>query len=151
MLPSVMHWYNWVRKICSSIARETGKHPYRRWCSSAAVHRSPAPRVCPRGPFQSKNHRWQQSMMAETGSPVTLPAKFPLLLAQGVEGIAVGLASKILPHSPLELDRCSISHLKKWNHSIVPLTFLPEDFRCIKSNNGLRGGATSKSERKSKI
>ena len=53
--------------------------------------------------FNPKTTEWQQSYDGRNKEPVTLPAKFPLLLAQGAEGIAVGLSSKILPHNMAEM------------------------------------------------
>jgi topoisomerase-4 subunit A len=58
--------------------------------------------------------------MTDVKKPVTLPVKFPLLLAQGVEGIAVGLSSKILPHNFNELIDASILHLKGKPFEIFP-------------------------------
>ena len=62
--------------------------------------------------FNPKTTNWKLSYDGRKKEPVTLPVKFPLLLAQGVEGIAVGLASKILPHNFNELIDASISYLK---------------------------------------
>ena len=58
--------------------------------------------------FNPKTTEWQLSYDGRSKEPVTLPAKFPLLLAQGAEGIAVGLSSKILPHNMVEIDRKSV-------------------------------------------
>lgn len=63
--------------------------------------------------FNPKTTRWKLSYDGRNREPVTLPAKFPLLLAQGVDGIAVGLASKILPHNFNELIDASIKILLK--------------------------------------
>ena len=62
--------------------------------------------------FNPKTTEWKQSYDGRNQEPLTLPVKFPLLLAQGVEGIAVGLASKILPHNFIELIEASIAFLK---------------------------------------
>jgi topoisomerase-4 subunit A len=63
---------------------------------------------------------WQLSYDGRKKEPVTLPVKFPLLLAQGVEGIAVGLSTKILPHNFIELAKASIDILKGKNPKIYP-------------------------------
>lgn len=62
--------------------------------------------------FNPKTTNWKPSYDGRNREPITLPIKFPLLLAQGVEGIAVGLASKILPHNFNELIDACIAHLK---------------------------------------
>ncbi|HAL64752.1 MAG TPA: DNA gyrase/topoisomerase IV subunit A, partial [Bacteroidales bacterium] len=90
--------------------------------------------------FNPKTTQWKLSYDGRNKEPVTLPVKFPLLLAQGVEGIAVGLASKILPHNFNELIEASIKILKNEDFEIFP------DFQtggladCSKYNRGLRGG-----------
>src|SRR5438045_3327660 len=83
---------------------------------------------------------WQLSYDGRKREPVTLPVKFPLLLAQGVEGIAVGLATKILPHNFIELIEASIDILKGKNPKIYPdfLTGGIADFS--EYNQGARGG-----------
>src|SRR6187399_706433 len=63
---------------------------------------------------------WQLSYDGRKKEPVTLPVKFPLLLAQGVEGIAVGLSTKILPHNFIELIKASIDVLKGKNPKLYP-------------------------------
>ncbi len=70
--------------------------------------------------FNPKTTKWQLSYDGRKKEPVTLPVKFPLLLAQGVEGIAVGLSSKILPHNFNELIDASILHLKGKPFEIFP-------------------------------
>lgn len=90
--------------------------------------------------YNNKTTTWKSSYDGRNKEPVSLPVKFPLLLAQGVEGIAVGLASKILPHNFLELIDASIDYLKGKEPDILP------DFPSggladfSKYNNGLRGG-----------
>jgi len=90
--------------------------------------------------FNPKTTTWKASYDGRNKEPVTLPVKFPLLLAQGVEGIAVGLASKILPHNFNELIDASIKHLQGKEFEIYP------DFQTgglgdfTKYNDGLRGG-----------
>ncbi|MFW5793649.1 MAG: DNA gyrase/topoisomerase IV subunit A [Bacteroidota bacterium] len=90
--------------------------------------------------FNPKTTVWKSSYDGRNKEPLTLPVKFPLLLAQGVEGIAVGLASKILPHNFNELIDASIQILKGENPEIVPdfPTGGLADFS--KYNGGLRGG-----------
>ena len=63
--------------------------------------------------FNPKVTDWQSSYDGRRKEPINLPVKFPLLLAQGAEGIAVGLSTKILPHNFIELINASIKHLKK--------------------------------------
>ena len=70
--------------------------------------------------FNPKTTEWMLSYDGRNKEPVTLPVKFPLLLAQGVEGIAVGLASKILPHNFLELIDASIAYLKGESFELYP-------------------------------
>lgn len=90
--------------------------------------------------FNPKTTQWSLSYDGRNREPVTLPMKFPLLLAQGVEGIAVGLACKILPHNFIELIEGSIAILRKQKVSILPdfPTGGIADFS--KYNDGLRGG-----------
>ena len=70
--------------------------------------------------FNPKTTEWKQSYDGRNREPVILPVKFPLLLAQGVEGIAVGLASKILPHNFNELIDACIAHLKGEEFALYP-------------------------------
>ena len=90
--------------------------------------------------FNPKTTAWKLSYDGRNKEPVALPVKFPLLLAQGVEGIAVGLASKILPHNFNELIDASIRHLQGKDFELYPdfLTGGMADFS--KYNEGLRGG-----------
>ncbi len=90
--------------------------------------------------FNAKTTEWQASYDGRRKEPVNLPVKFPLLLKQGAEGIAVGLSTKILPHNFIELIDASIKHLKGRNFTIVPdfLTGGIADFTNY--NDGLRGG-----------
>jgi topoisomerase IV subunit A len=90
--------------------------------------------------FNPKTTSWKNSYDGRNQEPIFLPMKFPLLLAQGVEGIAVGLASKILPHNFNELIDASIKYLQGKEFEILP-DFLGgglADFS--KYNRGLRGG-----------
>jgi len=70
--------------------------------------------------FNAKTTEWQASYDGRRKEPVNLPVKFPMLLAQGGEGIAVGLSTKILPHNFNELIDASIKHLKGRSFKIVP-------------------------------
>ena len=101
--------------------------------------------------FNKKTTEWMLSYDGRNQEPVTLPVKFPLLLAQGVEGIAVGLASKILPHNFNELIDASVACLRG-----EPVTLYP-DFQTgglidvSRYNDGLRGGVVKVRARISKI
>ncbi|MBN2614096.1 MAG: DNA gyrase/topoisomerase IV subunit A [Bacteroidales bacterium] len=90
--------------------------------------------------FNPKTTEWKATYDGRNKEPVCLPVKFPLLLAQGVEGIAVGLASKILPHNFNELIDASISYLQDKDFELVPdfPTGGMGDFS--KYNEGVRGG-----------
>ncbi len=90
--------------------------------------------------YNPKTTNWQLSYDGRNKEPITLPVKFPLLLAQGVEGIAVGLACRILPHNFIELIEGSIDILRGKKVSLVPdfPTGGIADFS--KYNEGLRGG-----------
>lgn len=101
--------------------------------------------------FNPKNTVWKPSYDGRNNEPVTLPVKFPLLLASGVEGIAVGLASKILPHNFIELIEASINILEGKDFEIYPdfLTGGLADFS--KYNRGMRGGKVRVRARISKI
>lgn len=90
--------------------------------------------------FNPQTTEWQLSYDGRKREPVTLPAKFPLLLAQGVEGIAVGLSTKILPHNFIELIEASIEILKGNKSNVLPdfMTGGLADFS--EYNEGHRGG-----------
>ena len=90
--------------------------------------------------FNPKTTIWQASYDGRNREPVDLPMKFPLLLAQGVEGIAVGLSTKILPHNFNELIDASIAHLKGKSFTIYP-DFLTQGMADVSNyNDGMRGG-----------
>ena len=90
--------------------------------------------------FNSQTTEWQMSYDGRKKEPVTLPVKFPLLLAQGVEGIAVGLSTKILPHNFNELIDASIKILKGKSPKIYP-DFLHGGTVDVRDyNDGKRGG-----------
>ena len=90
--------------------------------------------------FNPKTTLWQLSYDGRNKEPIALPMKFPLLLAQGVEGIAVGLACKILPHNFNELIEASIDVIRGKKVSIVPDFFTGGVADFSKYNEGLRGG-----------
>ncbi len=101
--------------------------------------------------FNPKTTKWKLSYDGRNKEPVTLPVKFPLLLAQGVEGIAVGLASKVLPHNFNELLDASVACLQGKDFELFP------DFpgggmaECSRYNDGLRGGSVRVRARISKL
>lgn len=90
--------------------------------------------------FNPKTTEWMLSYDGRNQEPVTLPIKFPLLLAQGVEGIAVGLASKILPHNFNELIDAAVSYLKGKDFELFPDFPTGGYIDCSRYNDGLRGG-----------
>ncbi len=90
--------------------------------------------------FNAKTTTWQASYDGRNKEPMALPSKFPLLLAQGVEGIAVGLASKILPHNFNELIDASIKILQGKEFELFP-DFLTGGMADVsRYNDGIRGG-----------
>ncbi|WP_430974349.1 DNA gyrase/topoisomerase IV subunit A [Sunxiuqinia rutila] len=91
--------------------------------------------------FNPKTTNWKLSYDGRKKEPITLPVKFPLLLTQGVEGIAVGLASKILPHNFNELIDASIAYLKGEEFEIFPDFPTGGSADFSRYNDGLRGGA----------
>jgi len=90
--------------------------------------------------YNAQTTEWQLSYDGRKKEPVTLPVKFPLLLAQGVEGIAVGLSTKILPHNFCELIKASIDVLKGKNPKIYPDFFTGGIADFSEYNQGVRGG-----------
>ena len=90
--------------------------------------------------FNPKTTEWQSSYDGRNREPVTLPVKFPLLLAQGVEGIAVGLSSKILPHNFNELCDAAIAYLKGEPFRLYPDFQTGGSIDVSKYNDGERGG-----------
>lgn len=91
--------------------------------------------------FNPKTTLWKPSYDGRNQEPITLPVKFPLLLAQGVEGIAVGLASKILPHNFNELIDASIAYLKNQPFELYPDFPTGGLLDAGRYNDGLRGGS----------
>ncbi|GAL86296.1 DNA topoisomerase IV subunit A [Sporocytophaga myxococcoides] len=90
--------------------------------------------------FNPETTEWQVSYDGRKNEPVTLPVKFPLLLAHGVEGIAVGLSTKILPHNFCELIEASILHLKNKKFTLYPDFATGGSIDVANYNEGLRGG-----------
>ena len=91
--------------------------------------------------FNPKTTDWKLSYDGRNKEPITLPVKFPLLLMQGVEGIAVGLSSKILPHNFNELIDASIAHLKNESFTLYPDFQTGGYIDVGKYNDGERGGS----------
>ncbi len=90
--------------------------------------------------YSPKVTEWQLSYDGRKREPIHLPVKFPLLLAQGAEGIAVGLSTKILPHNFIELIDASIKHLKGQKFTIYP-DFPTSGIMDVSNyNDGMRGG-----------
>ena len=90
--------------------------------------------------FNAKTTEWQLSYDGRKNEPVTLPMKFPLLLAQGAEGIAVGLATKILPHNFCELCDAAVKHLKGRKFDLYPDFLTAGMIDTTNYNEGKRGG-----------
>ncbi|MCD6347371.1 MAG: DNA gyrase/topoisomerase IV subunit A, partial [Bacteroidales bacterium] len=90
--------------------------------------------------FNPKTTEWKLSYDGRNNEPVNLPVKFPLLLAQGVEGIAVGLASKILPHNFNELIDASIAYLNNEDFILLPDFPTGGNADFSRYQDGLRGG-----------
>ena len=90
--------------------------------------------------FNNQTTEWQMSYDGRKREPVTLPIKFPLLLAQGVEGIAVGLATKIMPHNFCEIIQASIDILNNKKVELYPDFLLGGMMDATNYNDGLRGG-----------
>jgi topoisomerase-4 subunit A len=90
--------------------------------------------------FSPKITRWVASYDGRNKEPVTLPVKFPLVLAQGVEGIAVGLSCRILPHNFIELCEASIAALRGEEFNLLPDFQLGGTMDASEYNGGLRGG-----------
>ncbi|MBK5194814.1 MAG: DNA gyrase/topoisomerase IV subunit A [Proteiniphilum sp.] len=91
--------------------------------------------------FNSKTTEWKPSYDGRNKEPVTLPAKFPLLLAQGAEGIAVGLSSKILPHNFNELCDAAVAYLEEKEFKLYPDFQTGGYIDIEKYNDGERGGS----------
>ena len=90
--------------------------------------------------FNGQTTYWQSSYDGRKKEPISLPMKFPLLLVQGVEGIAVGLATKILPHNFIELIEASIDYLKGKKFDLVPDFPTGGSIDVSNYNQGMKGG-----------
>ena len=90
--------------------------------------------------YNPKNTEWQASYDGRRKEPINLPVKFPLLLAQGAEGIAVGLSTKVLPHNFIELIEASVKHLQGKRFQLYPDFPTGGIADVTNYNNGLRGG-----------
>src|SRR3982751_354189 len=90
--------------------------------------------------FNNKTTEWQLSYDGRKNEPITLPMKFPLLLAQGADGIAVGLSTKILPHNFCELIEASIKHLRGKRFNLHPDFLTGGMIDVTDYNTGKRGG-----------
>lgn len=90
--------------------------------------------------FSPKVTQWQLSYDGRKKEPISLPVKFPMLLAQGGEGIAVGLSTKILPHNFNELIDVSVKHLKGKRFNIIPDFPTGGVMDAKNYNDGVRGG-----------
>lgn len=101
--------------------------------------------------FNPKTTEWKMSYDGRNREPVTLPVKFPLLLVQGVEGIAVGLSSKILPHNFNELCDAAISYLHKEDFRLYPDFQTGGLIDVSKYNDGERGGSVRVRSRIEKV
>jgi topoisomerase-4 subunit A len=101
--------------------------------------------------FNSKTTEWMSSYDGRNKEPVILPVKFPLLLAMGVEGIAVGLSSKILPHNLIELIDASICYLQGKPFELYPDFPTGGMIDISKYNDGTRGGVVKVRARIEKV
>src|SRR5689334_8986540 len=90
--------------------------------------------------FNAKTTEWQLSYDGRKEEPVTLPVKFPLLLAHGAEGIAVGLATKVLPHNFCEICEAAIKYLKGKKFDLYPDFVTGAMADVTDYNSGMRGG-----------
>ena len=118
------------------------------WGNILTGHRAAAPRYIEarlskfalETVFNPKTTEWMASYDGRNKEPVTLPVKFPLLLAQGAEGIAVGLSCKILPHNFNELCEAAISYLNKEEFHLYPDFQTGGAVDISRYNDGERGG-----------
>lgn len=101
--------------------------------------------------FNPKTTEWKPSYDGRNKEPISLPVKFPLLLAQGVEGIAVGLSSKILPHNFNELIEASIAYLRDESYILYPDFLTGGSIDVAKYNDGERGGSVKVRAKISKL
>ena len=101
--------------------------------------------------FNAKTTHWMKSYDGRKNEPVNLPVKFPLLLAQGVEGIAVGLNSKVLPHNFCELCDAALAYLKQEAFTLYPDFPTGGSIDVSRYNDGERGGIVKIRAKISKI
>ena len=101
--------------------------------------------------FNPKTTEWKLSYDGRNKEPITLPVKFPLLLAQGAEGIAVGLSSKILPHNFNEICNAAIEYLHGQDFDLYPDFMTGGMVDISKYNDGARGGAVKIRARINKV
>lgn len=101
--------------------------------------------------FNPKTTTWKQSYDGRNKEPISLPVKFPLLLAQGIEGIAVGLSSKILPHNFNEILDASVAYLKGEEFTLYPDFQTGGYIDVARYNDGERGGSVKVRAKISKI
>ena len=101
--------------------------------------------------FNPKTTEWKLSYDGRNKEPITLPVKFPLLLAQGVEGIAVGLSSKILPHNFNELCDAAVAYLHDEPFQLYPDFLTGGSIDVAKYNDGERGGVVKVRAKISKL
>ena len=90
--------------------------------------------------FSPKITKWQLSYDGRRKEPINLPVKFPLLLAQGAEGIAVGLSTKILPHNFIELIDSAVKYLRGRKFEIYPDFVTGGEIDISNYNDGKEGG-----------
>ncbi len=101
--------------------------------------------------FNPKTTEWQLSYDGRNKEPITLPVKYPLLLAQGAEGIAVGLSSKILPHNFCEICEAAVSYLHGEDFQLYPDFITGGSIDVSKYNDGQRGGQLKVRAKKEKL
>jgi len=101
--------------------------------------------------FNPKTTEWKPSYDGRNKEPIALPVKFPLLLAQGAEGIAVGLSSKILPHNFNELCDAAVAHLQSDDFALYPDFQTGGYIDVSKYNDGERGGSVKVRAKISKL
>jgi topoisomerase-4 subunit A len=90
--------------------------------------------------FNKQTTQWQLSYDGRNQEPITLPVKFPLVLVQGVDGIAVGLSTKILPHNFIELIRAAVKYLEGKKFKLYPDFLTGGAIDVSEYNGGKRGG-----------
>ena len=138
--PSAMHWSTWARKICSSIPRVTGV-----MCAPATqqLHRDTSKHACPKfalSGVQQGYHRMAAELRWQKTGACFTAGKIPPRPRHGVEGIAVGLSTKILPHNFCELLEASIACLKGRRVPAFP-DFATGGFIDVSNyDDGMRGG-----------